>query len=135
MEERRLENTTVVISILALQSQKREGVEHPQCVICCKVLAAECMLPSKLKRYLTTNHNNLSEKPYKYFARKSSEMNKQSVLFSNFLHTPAKTQIEFLKVAYRIAKCKKPRTIAEELVLAVSCSKAKSCSPLKQYRL
>jgi len=25
---------------------EREGVEHPQCVICCKFLAAECMLPS-----------------------------------------------------------------------------------------
>ena len=28
---------------------KREGVEHPQCFVCCKVLAAECMLPRKLK--------------------------------------------------------------------------------------
>ena len=27
---------------------ERECVEHPQCVICWKVLAAECMLPSKL---------------------------------------------------------------------------------------
>ena len=67
---------------------EREGVEHPQCVICCKVLAAECMLPSKLKRYLTTNHNNLSGKPREFFCRKLSEMNKQSVLFSNFSHTP-----------------------------------------------
>ena len=93
-----------------------EGVEHPQCVICCKVLAAECMLPSKLKRHLTTNHNNLSGKPRECFARKVSEMNKQSVLFSNFLHTPAKAQLASFKVAYRIAKYKKPHTIAEELV-------------------
>ena len=42
---------------------EKEGVEHPQCAICCKVLAAERMLPSKLKRNLTTNHNNLSGKP------------------------------------------------------------------------
>ena len=47
-----------------LTVEERESVEHPQCVICCKVLAAECMLPSKLKRYLTTNHNNLFEKPH-----------------------------------------------------------------------
>ena len=44
-------------------------------------------------------------------------MNKQSVLYSNFLHTPAKAQLASFKVAYGIAKCKKPHTIAEELVL------------------
>ena len=38
-------------------------------------------------------------------------MNKQSVVFSNFLKTPAKAQL-----AYRIAKCKKLHTIAEEIV-------------------
>ena len=96
---------------------EREGVEHPQCVICCKVLAADCMLPSKLKRHLTTVHKKLSEKPREFFARKLKEMNKQSVVFSNFLHTPAKAQLASFKVAYRIAKCKKPHTNAEELVL------------------
>ena len=75
------------------------------------------MLPSKLKRHLTTNHNNLSRKPLEFFARKLSEMNKQSVVFSNFLQTPAKAQLASFKVAYRIAKCKKPHTIAEELLL------------------
>ena len=43
-------------------------------------------------------------------------MNKQSVVFSNFLQTPAKAQLVSFKVAYRIAKCKKLHTIAEELV-------------------
>ena len=70
------------------------------------------MLPSKLKRHLTTNHNNLSGKSRKFFACKLSEINKQSVLFLNILHTPA-----YFEVACRIAKCKKPHTIAEELVL------------------
>ena len=85
---------------------EREGVEHPQCVIFCKVLAAECMLPSRLKRHLTTNHNNLSRKPSKFFAHKLSEMNKQSVVFSNFLQTPAKAQLASYKVAYRIKNVK-----------------------------
>ena len=44
-------------------------------------------------------------------------MNKQSVVFSKFLQTPAKAQLASFKVAYRIAKCKKLNTIAEELVL------------------
>ena len=78
------------------------------------------MLLSKLKRYLTRNHNNLSGKPHKFFARRLSEMNEQSVIFSNFLHTPAKTQLASFEVANRIAKCKNPHTIAEELVLAAA---------------
>ena len=77
---------------------EREGVEHSQCVICSKVLAAECMLPCKLKRHLTTNHNNLSGKSREFFARKLSEINKQSVLFSNILHTPAKAQLGSFKL-------------------------------------
>ena len=44
-------------------------------------------------------------------------MNKQSVVFSIFLQTPAKPQLASFKVAYRIAKCKKLHTIAKELVL------------------
>ena len=44
-------------------------------------------------------------------------MNKQWVVFSNFLQTPAKAQLASFKVAYRIAKCKKLHTIAEELVV------------------
>ena len=44
-------------------------------------------------------------------------MNKQSVVFSNFLQTPAKAQLASFKVAYRIAKCKRFYIIEEELVL------------------
>ena len=44
-------------------------------------------------------------------------MNKQLVVFSKFLQTPAKAQLASFKVAYRIAKCKKLHTIVKELVL------------------
>ena len=71
---------------------EKKGIEYPQCVICCKILAAKCMLPSKLKRHLTTNHNYLSGKPREFFIRKLSEMKKQLVVFSNFLSIPAKAQ-------------------------------------------
>ena len=33
-------------------------------------------------------------------------MNKQSIVFSNFLRKPAKAQLAPFKIAYRIAKCK-----------------------------
>ena len=66
---------------------------------------------------LVVNYNNLSRKPREFFARKLSGMNKQSVVFSNFLQTPVKVQLVSFKVAYRIAKCKKLHTTAEEVVL------------------
>ena len=44
-------------------------------------------------------------------------MNKQLVVFSKFLQTPAKAQLASFKVAYRIAKSKKLHTIVKELVL------------------
>ena len=59
----------------------------------------------------------LSGKSREFFARKLTEMKKQFVEFPSFLDTPVKAQLASFKVAYRIAKCKKPDTIAEELVL------------------
>ena len=47
-------------------------------------------------------------------------MNKQWVIFSNFLQTSAKAQLASFKIAYRIAKCTKLHTIAEELVLSAA---------------
>ena len=82
----------MIILILALLSSKK-GIEYPQYVIGCKISAAQCMLPSKLKRHLTINHNYLSVKPRELFIRKLSEMKKQSVVFSNFLSTSAKAQL------------------------------------------
>jgi hypothetical protein len=38
------------------------GEGRPQCVLCMKVLAAECMLPSKLKRHLEANHHSMVDK-------------------------------------------------------------------------
>ena len=55
---------------------EKKGIEYLQCVICCKIVAAECMLPSILKRYLTTNHNYLSGKAREFFIRKLSEIKK-----------------------------------------------------------
>lgn len=41
---------------IGLTAIEINGDERPQCVICMKVLAPECMLPSKLKRHLETVH-------------------------------------------------------------------------------
>jgi hypothetical protein len=57
------------------------GEERPQCVLCMKVLAAEGMLPSKLKRHLEANHHSMVDKPRDSFARQLKELKQQKNTF------------------------------------------------------
>ncbi|GFT10367.1 zinc finger BED domain-containing protein 5 [Trichonephila clavipes] len=63
------------------------GEEKPLCVICSKILAADSMKPNKLERHFET------------------------------LHVNEKALLTSYKVSHKIARCKKPHTIAEELIL------------------
>jgi hypothetical protein len=47
-------------------STEVDGEERSQCVLCMKVLASECMLPSKLKRHLETTHPSVVSKSRDY---------------------------------------------------------------------
>lgn len=91
--------------------------ERPQCVICFKVLAAESMLPNKMKRHLEAVHGNLLNKPREYFSSKLKEMAQQQATFTKQATIPRKALLSSYKVAYRVAKSKKPHTIAEDLIL------------------
>ena len=97
----------------------RNGEDSPQCVICGKILANESMLPNKLKRHLSTSHATLVNKPKEFFVRKLSELQGQKAALDTFSRnqTPQNALLSSYKVAYRVAKCKKPHTIAEELIL------------------
>jgi hypothetical protein len=95
----------------------KDNVERPQSVVCLKVLAAESMLPNKLKHHLITAHSNLVSKPHEYLSRKLRELNEQTATFSKRASIPATALLASNKVAYRVAKCKKTHTIAEKLIL------------------
>ena len=75
------------------------------------------MLPNKLKRHLSSAHPSLVEKPKKYFLRKLENLTNQKASISSFSHTGQNVVMASYKVAYRVARCKKPHTIAEELIL------------------
>jgi hypothetical protein len=66
-----------------------DGKERPQCVLCMKVLASECMPPSKLKRHLETNHSSLVSKSRDYFSRKLKELNQQNGSFYKQVPIPS----------------------------------------------
>lgn len=93
------------------------NVEHPQCVVCLKVMAVESMLPNKMKRHLETVHGNLVNKPRDYFVSKLKAMAQQKHIFTKQATIPSNALLSSYKVAWRIAKSKKPHTIAENLIL------------------
>uniref|UniRef100_K7FSU2 HAT C-terminal dimerisation domain-containing protein n=1 Tax=Pelodiscus sinensis TaxID=13735 RepID=K7FSU2_PELSI len=89
------------------------GIEQPQCVICQKMLSAESMKPSKLKQHLETSHAHLTNKPRDFFIRKRDEMKQQNVSLVKYISA---LQTSY-QVGYKIAQCKKPHTIGENLIL------------------
>jgi len=84
-----------------------------------KVLAPECMLPSKLKRHLETNHKYAVGKFRDYFDRERKELKQEKNIFFKNASIPNNALIASYKVAFRIAKCKKPHTI--KLQKSLSC--------------
>jgi len=94
-----------------------ENEERPHCVICFKVMAVESMLPNKMKRHLETVHQTLKNKPRTYFESKLKAMREQKITFAKHAKIPSKALLASYKVAYQVAKCKKPHTIAEQLIL------------------
>ena len=91
-----------------------QGVEKPQFVLCIKVLSPESMKPSKLKRHLETKHTDCKDKELSFFERvKRSRMDSSGVF-----QQQNRAGVEATLVAsLRIAKAKKPHTIAEQLIL------------------
>ncbi|XP_076803440.1 zinc finger BED domain-containing protein 5-like [Clavelina lepadiformis] len=94
------------------------GIEKPQCVICNTIMSAESMKPNKMKRHFDAKHPNFAGKDVQYFKNKADCVQK------NRLHSGGKYQQQNVAaieasylVALRIAKAKKPHTIAEELLL------------------
>lgn len=91
--------------------------QKPQCVICSEVLANESMKPSKLKRHLETKHAAFKDKPVDFFQRQLQRLRtSQTCLKSSCSKQEEALRASYL-VAHRIAKAKKPHTIAEELIL------------------
>ena len=91
--------------------------ERPLCLLCLKTLAADSMRPNKLKRHLETIHPSNADKPLDFFKRKLSEYRQQEHRFVKTASVKNNALLASYKVAYRIAQCKKPHTIAEDLIL------------------
>ena len=92
--------------------------ERPQCVVCLKILASDSLKATKLKRHLETTHPEHKHKPVDFFLEKKRiNCREQQIRFTQVASVPSNAQPASYRVAYRVAQCKKPHTIAEELIL------------------
>ncbi|GFW25144.1 SCAN domain-containing protein 3 [Trichonephila clavipes] len=91
------------------------GEEKPLCIICSKILAADSRKPFKLKRHLETLHGEYISKPREFFESKLKSYEKQETFKK--MSVNEKALFTSYKVLYKIARCKKPYTIGEELIL------------------
>nr|CAI5868874.1 unnamed protein product [Callosobruchus analis] len=99
-----------------LWPQSEENCPKPECVVCRDVLSNESMKPSKLLRHLQSKHPQVESKPLDFIKRKSLEMKIQKDAFKKcFLVDKSLLKASYL-VALRIAKSKKPYSVAEDLV-------------------
>ena len=98
----------------------------PKCVVCGTELSNEAMVPSKMKRHLTTKHSYLSDKPLDYFKRLLNDNKQQKCSFEKKVKVAEKAQKASYLVAELIAKTMKPHTIAESLILPSCCAIVKT---------
>ena len=94
------------------------GIEKPQCVICNEIMSAESMKPNKMKRHFDAKHPNFAGKDVQYFKNKADGVKKSRLdLCGKYQQKNMAANEASYLVALRIAKAKKPHTIAEELLL------------------
>lgn len=96
---------------------EQDGVILPQCVVCGELLSNESLKPCKLKRHLETKHFNLREKSIDYFQRLKNELHKNKQVIKQYSSVSQCALKGSFLVSYRIAKCLKPYTVGEELIL------------------
>ncbi|GFT73897.1 zinc finger MYM-type protein 6 [Trichonephila clavipes] len=93
------------------------GEEKTLCVIFSKILAADSMKHNKLKSHFKTLHGEYINKTREFFEAKLKSYEKQKNILKKTLSVNEKALLTSYKVSYKIARCKKPHTIAEDLIL------------------
>jgi len=94
----------------------------PLCVVCGQTLSNVAMVPSKMKRHLTTKHPNLQTKNVDYFQRLLESNARQSQLFEKTVTVSEKAQLASYEVAEIIALKSKSHVLAESVILP-ACKK------------
>ncbi|KAI6653997.1 Protein ZBED8-like [Oopsacas minuta] len=96
---------------------ERNGTQKPQCVLCGIVLANGSLKPAKLKEHLTAVHPDYATYDVDSLRTKKARFEKTGTLPKlEFCPTQKPCLEASYKVAYRIAKQRKPHTICDTLI-------------------
>ncbi|XP_068219219.1 zinc finger BED domain-containing protein 5-like [Palaemon carinicauda] len=85
-------------------------------------MSDESMVPSKLKRHLTSKHSSLQDKDLVYFQRLLDQQSKQRNVFEKTMTASERAQLASIEVAEIIALKSKSHTLAESVILP-ACKK------------
>jgi hypothetical protein len=88
----------------------------PLCVVCGETLTNEGMKPVNLIRHLNQKHGDLKSKSITYFQRLKSKIEDQQKDLVSVTNTGSSVVRASFLISLRIAKCKKPFTIGENLI-------------------
>jgi len=92
----------------------------PLCLICEKTFSNEAMKPSRMKEHLMKKHSDKSNKNILYFSDLKNKFEKRKTVSGLFNKTHLNNDKGLLasyKVSLLVAKCGKPHTIGETLIL------------------
>lgn len=94
-----------------------KNIEKPQCVLCNKVLNPESMKPSKLKEHFAKVHKEFADKNIDFFKKKEKILKSSRMDSTGNIQKANESCLQAsYKIAYRIARNKKPHTIGEDLI-------------------
>lgn len=114
---RRYDENYLKFGFCAFNMGDHNNLVQPRCLVCGELLANESLKPSKLKRHLDTKHPNLKEKPIEYFESLKPNFHKNQKIIKKYSSVSQSALKASFLVSYRIAKCLKPYTVGEELIL------------------
>ena len=96
------------------------NVQLPMCLVCGKSFSNEAMKPSRLLDHLKSKHADKKDKPVSFFQDLKDKYGKRNTITSMMTKCSEQAGRGLLasyKISYLIAKCGKPHTIAENLII------------------
>lgn len=97
----------------------KDGIDRPKCVLCLVTFANSNLKPSKLREHFDSKHggNLKSGNDFESLKQKRARFDVSGTLPKlGFCSSDKPLLLASLKVAYEVAKTKKPHTIAESLI-------------------
>ena len=90
------------------------------CLLCEKSFSNEAMKPSQLSNHLQKKHDDKKDKPVAFFQDSKDKFRKRNTITSmmtNCSEQVGRGLLASYKVSYLIAKCGKPHTVEENLII------------------